>query len=138
MHTPNPQTSFAALDEGKTALDALESWEGTWPGARKCREFLAELSATAREAIEKKRMETGISAEGILPQGGLVGPDPLEQPQTASPAMIEGNRKVTIAVQSRPGRRGQSKDGSGRRMSAVSPYRDDGKAHFYDSLRDII
>ncbi|KAH8830218.1 fungal-specific transcription factor domain-containing protein [Flagelloscypha sp. PMI_526] len=120
MHTPNPQTSFAALDEGKTALDALESWEGTWPGAR-------NYQRRQEKAIEKKRMETGISAEGILPQGGLVGPDPLEQPQTASPAMIEGNRKVTIAVQSRPGRRGQSKDGSGRRMSAVSPYRDDGR-----------
>lgn len=53
MHAHDPRASSAAMDEGKSCLGALESWEGYWPGARKCRELLLELSNTAEEAVKK-------------------------------------------------------------------------------------
>ncbi|KAH9951803.1 fungal-specific transcription factor domain-containing protein [Amylocystis lapponica] len=51
MHTPDPGASHAAMEEATSCLSVLESWEGHWPGARKCKELLADLTATARDAI---------------------------------------------------------------------------------------
>ncbi|EMD41046.1 hypothetical protein CERSUDRAFT_131540 [Gelatoporia subvermispora B] len=55
MHVPDPAASQAAMEEAKSCLAVLESWEGHWPGARKCKELLEDLTATATEAIRTAR-----------------------------------------------------------------------------------
>ncbi|OBZ76527.1 Transcriptional activator protein acu-15 [Grifola frondosa] len=51
MHATDPAASHAAMDEARSCLTVLETWEGHWPGARKCKELLEDLTATASEAI---------------------------------------------------------------------------------------
>ncbi|KAI0650062.1 fungal-specific transcription factor domain-containing protein [Trametes meyenii] len=51
MHTLDPMASQAALEEARSCLAVLESWEGFWPGARKCKELLEDLTGKASEAI---------------------------------------------------------------------------------------
>jgi hypothetical protein len=51
MHASEPRAANAALDTARSAMGALEAWDGQWPGARKCRELLAELATTAVDAI---------------------------------------------------------------------------------------
>ncbi|TBU48455.1 fungal-specific transcription factor domain-containing protein [Dichomitus squalens] len=51
MHTTEAQAAQAALEEARSCLAVLESWEGQWPGARKCKELLEDLTAKACEAI---------------------------------------------------------------------------------------
>ncbi|CCM02825.1 uncharacterized protein FIBRA_04937 [Fibroporia radiculosa] len=53
MHAPDISASQAAMDEATSCLSILESWEGHWPGARKCKELLEDLTATAREAMKR-------------------------------------------------------------------------------------
>ncbi|OCH94255.1 hypothetical protein OBBRIDRAFT_769925 [Obba rivulosa] len=55
MHASDPAASQAAMEEAKSCLAVLESWEGHWPGARKCKELLEDLTATATEAIRTAR-----------------------------------------------------------------------------------
>ncbi|KAJ7047591.1 fungal-specific transcription factor domain-containing protein [Mycena alexandri] len=122
MHSSEPRAASAALDEAKSSLGALESWEGHWPGARKCKELLMELTNTATDAVAQ-------SNETAPP------------PPTAGPAMSgrERRRSVTITTGStsasasgrvvkNKSRRNQSRDPgtpSNRRLAAVSPYRVD-------------
>lgn len=121
MHSPDTRGTAAAMDEAKSTLSALESWEGQWPGARKCKELLTELTNTASEAIAQGPLQDRPTAMSMSP------------PATAAPSMLERRRSVTIATNSVPGRamktkprRNQSRD-PGRRMAAVSPYRVDSK-----------
>lgn len=121
MHAAESRAVAAAMEEAKSTLSALESWEGHWPGARKCKELLIELANTATQAIAQSER----SSVKIPP------------PATAAPSMLERRRSVTIAtsgINTTPGRsvksktrRNQSRDtgGSSRRMAAVSPYRVD-------------
>lgn len=51
MHVADWKAAGTAMEEAQSCLPALESWEGLWPGARKCKELLTELTETAREAI---------------------------------------------------------------------------------------
>lgn len=116
MHSSEPRAASAAMDEAKSSLGALESWEGHWPGARKCKELLMELTTTATEAVA---------------QSGNDSPPP-PPPMSGR----ERRRSVTIATGSGSGsgriaknkpRRNQSRDPgtSTRRLAAVSPYRVD-------------
>ncbi|KAJ7781484.1 fungal-specific transcription factor domain-containing protein [Mycena metata] len=123
MHSSEPRAASAALDEAKSSLGALESWEGHWPGARKCKELLIELTNTATDAVAH------------------IGSDPAPLQPTAGPAMSgrERRRSVTITTGSpstsgsgrvvkNKARRNQSRDpgtSSNRRLAAVSPYRVD-------------
>jgi hypothetical protein len=124
MHASEQRAASAAMDEAKSTLVALESWEGQWPGAKKCKELLIDLINTATEAIAQGRREK--SSAGTTPT----------QPSNPSPTH-ERRRSVTIGtvstgpapgrvVKGRP-RRNQSRDQStsNRRLAAVSPYRVD-------------
>ncbi|CAK5275757.1 unnamed protein product [Mycena citricolor] len=111
MHSSEPRAAAAAMDEAKSTLGALESWEGHWPGARKCKELLMELTTTAADAVAKQQVaELSDSFPGR-----------------------ERRRSVTIAAGSssrisKSKRRNQSRDPgttSNRRLAAVSPYRVD-------------
>ena len=90
MHSPDPQAASAAMEEGRSCLGALESWEGYWPGARKCRELLSDLTNTADEAIKAS------------------GDHGSNVPFTPNPNM-ERRRSVTISTVATPGRSGKSK-----------------------------
>ncbi|KAK2466519.1 hypothetical protein APHAL10511_002161 [Amanita phalloides] len=133
MHVPDPRAASAAMEEAKSTLSALESWEGQWPGARKCKELLIELTDTATEAIDKT------DKVNVTP---LVGPS--AKPTASAPGgsrSSERRRSVTIATtpaamppSSRMNRnrtrRNHSRDPStsstpSRRLAAVSPYRVD-------------
>ena len=61
MHTTEAQAAQVVLEEARSCLTVLESWEGQWPGARKCKELLEDLTAKACEAIR--------SASTGLPRG---------------------------------------------------------------------
>ncbi|KAJ7507534.1 fungal-specific transcription factor domain-containing protein [Mycena galericulata] len=128
MHSSEPRAAAAAMEEAKSSLGALESWEGHWPGARKCKELLTELTNTAMDAVAKARRDNA--------------------PPAASPALSdrERRRSVTIATTSGPGtgrivknkpRRNQSRDPgtSTRRLAAVSPYRVDSAQRARSSSR---
>ncbi|KAL0580770.1 hypothetical protein V5O48_001235 [Marasmius crinis-equi] len=118
MHTPDTRAARAAMDEAKTSLDALQSWEGQWPGARKCRELLVDLTNTANEAIARHASES-----------------PSIPPSTAAPADLEhrapGGASASAmhsrVTKNRSTRRTESRDRAApsRRMAAVSPYRHD-------------
>jgi hypothetical protein len=129
MHSTEPRAASTAMEEAKSTLAALESWEGQWPGARKCKELLIELINTASLAIKQ-------GAEGKpsgLPQLSTVAPSAI------APLRSERRRSVTIATSaSGPStsnritkgrsRRNQSRDpgtSTSRRLAAVSPYRTD-------------
>jgi len=119
MHAPDVRAAAAAMEEAKSTLAAIEAWEGTWPGARKCKELLADLISTSTTAIAQAPREKTVSPS---------------QTQAPSPGH-ERRRSVTIAAatpshrtsKSRA-RRNQSRDSgpSSRRLNAVSPYRMDG------------
>jgi hypothetical protein len=126
MHASEQRAASAAMDEAKSTLVALESWEGQWPGAKKCKELLIDLINTATEAIIQGGREK--SSVGTTP---------------TSPATHERRRSVTIGtvttgpapgrvVKGRP-RRNQSRDHStsNRRLAAVSPYRVDAGTSLY-------
>jgi hypothetical protein len=98
MHSPDPRAASAAMEEAKSCLGALESWEGYWPGARKCRELLTDLTNTADAAIK-----TGVN--------GGDGPS-IPFPVPPVPISMERRRSVTISpsvAASGPGRAAKSK-----------------------------
>jgi hypothetical protein len=122
MHATEPRAASAAMDEAKSALVALESWEGYWPGARKCKELLSELSATALQAIKEASKASEVSA--------------VQQPVPPSTQGVpERRRSVTIAtmphgsaparLKTKPTRRNQSRDPNTTARRAAAPYRVD-------------
>jgi len=122
MHASDPRAAGAAMEEARSTLHALESWEGHWPGAKKCKDLLVDLVNTASEAIAHGKPFSATSP-----------------PSTSPVSNHERRRSVTIvnpAVATSPAARGtkgrrrnQSRDpapSTSRRMAAVSPYRVDG------------
>ncbi|KAF7355118.1 hypothetical protein MSAN_01427400 [Mycena sanguinolenta] len=97
MHSSEPRAASAAMDEAKSSLNALESWEGHWPGARKCKELLIELTSTASAAVTN---------------GGS---------ETAPPPACRG----TLGVRRSGASESRDPGTSTRRLAAVSPYRVD-------------
>ncbi|KAJ7068066.1 fungal-specific transcription factor domain-containing protein [Mycena amicta] len=130
MHSSEPRAASAAMDEAKSTLGALESWEGSWPGARKCKELLMELTTTAADAVAQSSNEPSATAAANASN--------RERDR-------ERRRSVTIATGSSSGRvvknkprRNQSRDPgttSSRRLAAVSPYRVDSAQRARSSSR---
>jgi hypothetical protein len=129
MHASEPRAAGAAMEEARSTLLALESWEGHWPGAKKCKDLLVDLVNTASEAIAHGK------AFSVTPPSHATAAGPSAPPGSNH----ERRRSVTIvnpaATISPTGRtakgrrRTQSRDpvaSSSRRMAAVSPYRVDG------------
>lgn len=127
MHCPDARAAAAAMDEAKSCLPAIESWEGHWPGARKCKELLTELTNTADNAIKK------VGREDLQAQGMPIA-------QNVAPAMLERRRSLVVSpigqvptvnrpIKMKPSRRiSRSRDPtSTRRPPVSSPYRVDCK-----------
>ncbi|KAF7981566.1 hypothetical protein HWV62_32590 [Athelia sp. TMB] len=120
MHAGDPRAAHAAMEEGKSCLGALESWEGYWPGARKCKELLSELAITADEAIRK-------AANGGDASNAQAGP-------SGSSSNAERRRSVTIstvptsptpgrALKNKPRKISRSRDPYQRRQPVASVIR---------------
>ncbi|PPQ82937.1 hypothetical protein CVT24_012850 [Panaeolus cyanescens] len=139
MHASDPRASSAAMDEAKGTLSALESWEGQWPGARKCKELLIDLINTASVAIAKGQ---GDRSNGATPTQ-TINPSAMGSvPPTSPTSGHERRRSVTIAsgsasskAKGRPRRTMSREPGSHRRLAAVSPYRVDGGQRARSSSR---
>ncbi|RPD61888.1 hypothetical protein L226DRAFT_72642 [Lentinus tigrinus ALCF2SS1-7] len=137
MHTTEPQASQAALDEARSCLAVLESWEGHWPGARKCKELLDDLTAKASEAI---RSAANGMPRGSTSEASSYGPSgtSAQSPSTSS-MHPDGRSHVTSASISGPiperlirgkPRRNRSRD------VPLSPRNPHAPSHFRpDSLR---
>ncbi|EGO01729.1 hypothetical protein SERLA73DRAFT_85551 [Serpula lacrymans var. lacrymans S7.3] len=124
MHCSDTRAAIVAMEEAKSCFAALESWEGYWPGARKCKELLTDLAKTADEAIKS-------SAGGR--QGG-----PMAAPSTVPPVMLERRRSLAASpsspvptiirpVKGKPRRISRSRDSTNttRRAPVASAYRVD-------------
>lgn len=129
MHASDPRAATAAMDEAKSTLVALESWEGQWPGARKFKELLIDLINTANAAIAHGPREK--PSNSTTPQTSNVANAP------SATSAHERRKSVTIApgsgaAQSARIAKGRSRrtlsrepGTSNRRLAAVSPYRVD-------------
>ena len=51
VHAQGLMTSTTAMMEAVSCLEVIESWEGTWPGAKQRKELLLDLVKVARAAI---------------------------------------------------------------------------------------
>ena len=85
MHVQDVKASAVAMDEAKACLDAVESWEGIWPGARKCKEVLLDLMNTAKEAITTAN-HNGTSGGNAIPFIPPLNPSPQPGPSSLRPA----------------------------------------------------
>jgi hypothetical protein len=144
MHSPEPRAATIAMEEARSTLSALESWEGQWPGARKCRELLMELAQTASEAIAQAQ-RGGQQQQQPGNESGI--PLSVAPAAVASPGMHERQRSLSgaspssVAGRALKGagrtRRTQSREPgtTSRRMAAVSPYRVDTTARARSSSR---
>lgn len=124
MHCSDSRAAANAMDVAKSCLTALGSWEGQWPGARKCKELLMELTNTAEEAIRKGNSESRQAQMIPMPP---VAPAMLERRQSlvSSPGQVS---PVNRPIKSRPRKVSRSRDpASTRRPMATSPYRVDCK-----------
>jgi hypothetical protein len=128
MHASDPRAANAAMEEARSTLLALESWEGHWPGARKCKDLLVDLVNTASEAIAHGKAFSATSPS----QATNAGPSasPVSSHERRRSVTIVNPATITPTGRTAKGRRRtQSRDpvaSSSRRMAAVSPYRVDG------------
>lgn len=78
MHISDRDTASAAMAEAENCMGVVTAWEGTWPGARKCRELLSDLANTAKEAINKGPVVS--RSQEASPFGGPISPSsPTQQ-----------------------------------------------------------
>ncbi|KAG9317240.1 fungal-specific transcription factor domain-containing protein [Chiua virens] len=113
MHSPDSKAAGTAMDEARSCLPIIESWEGHWPGARKCKELLVELTNTADEAMRR----TG--ADG----------SPVPMAQNVAPAALESRRSLVSGqvptmnrpLKMKPRRISRSRDPNPTRRPPVAP-----------------
>ncbi|KAG6333504.1 hypothetical protein ID866_5580, partial [Astraeus odoratus] len=124
MHCPDPRAATAAMEEAKSCLPTIESWEGRWPGARKCKELLTELTNTAGEAIKKACCEDR-QTQGV-PMAQNVAPALLERRRSLVASPPGQVPTVNRPIKMKPRRISRSRDpNSTRRPPLSSPYRVD-------------
>lgn len=132
MHSTEPRAASAAMEEARSTLWALESWEGQWPGARKCRELLVELTNTASEAIaqahaaQQQANETGIPISALSTAPGMH--ERQRSITGATPSSVAGRALKGASRTRRPQSREPGNTSRTSRRLAVSPYRVDSKS----------
>ncbi|KAH9844024.1 fungal-specific transcription factor domain-containing protein [Rhodofomes roseus] len=137
MHTPEPNASQAAMDEATSCLPILEQWEVQWPGARKCKELLEEITATAREAIRtaannrasvQMRSPTSSASPSGIPEGRMSAAVPMPVPERLIKAKPRRNRSRDPRLsthQAIPGMQFRQDSQRARSTSRKRPYDDD-------------
>lgn len=135
MHSTEPRAASAAMEEARSTLWALESWEGQWPGARKCRELLVELTNTASEAIAQAHAAQQQANETGIPISALPTAPGMHERQRsitgATPSSVAGRALKGASRTRRPQSREPGNTSRTSRRLAVSPYRVDSK-YFFD------
>ncbi|KZT26923.1 hypothetical protein NEOLEDRAFT_1061683 [Neolentinus lepideus HHB14362 ss-1] len=119
MHVTDLKASHAAMEEVSSCLVAIESWEGSWPGARKCKELLSDLYKTATSAIQSSAAK---NAAG--PRSPALGPTVGPTRRRHSNQMAPPDRSLTESVIRNRSRRAFSPDSnqSPRRAFHAAPY----------------
>lgn len=103
MHVQDAKASAVAMEEAKSCLEAVESWEGIWPGARKCKELLIDLMNTAREAIMSGSRNGAGGGSGIPPTSPLnISPQPGPSNLRPGPAIQTLRQERTLKRNVRP------------------------------------
>ena len=113
MHTLDVGASRTAMEEAKSCLGFLESWEGSWPGARKCKELLEDLIATATDAIQgttsnQARMPATPSNPSSAPPSSLPSGNASPMPSSSMAAPV--NVPSTADRMKNRARRNRSRD----------------------------
>lgn len=120
MHTTDTGAARTAMDEARSCLGFLENWEGSWPGARKCKELLEDLIATTTQAI-RAAMD---NQARMPPTATSSNPSSSSTPQSmpsgnGTPSPMPGNAAMAapmnlpsgrIPVKDRAARRNRSRD----------------------------
>lgn len=134
MHASDPRAATAAMEEAKSTLTALESWEGQWPGARKCKELLIDLINTANDAIlhgpREKHSTVTPTQTANIPAASASPPSHERRKSVTIAPGSGGNASSTRLPKAGRSRRTLSREPgtSNRRLAAVSPYRVDSGA----------
>ncbi|KAI0092813.1 fungal-specific transcription factor domain-containing protein [Irpex rosettiformis] len=120
MHTTNLGASQMAMDEAKSCLGILEGWEGYWPGARKCKELLEDLAATAGEAMQALQAQqqqnlptppnmSNVSTPSTKVSSGAASPSAMQQDtRMGAPTTVPGSTSERILKNK--ARRNRSRD----------------------------
>lgn len=114
MHVTDPKAASLAMNEAQSCLPALESWEGHWPGARKCKELLEELMATAREAIQSAQVNGN-------PEGSRQSNSPAFQPALSIPRGMEDRSSRRDSLTARSSSAGRPIKNPGKLSRNLSP-----------------
>lgn len=129
MHQPDPRGAAAAMEEARVTIAAVQSWEGQWPGARKCKELLMELMMTAQDAVssggaphpEAMDMDQPTaSGSGTGVGTGIASLQDIERRKSVTISTPEGTKRP--AVRAKGMKRNQSRDSSVARRAAAAPY----------------
>lgn len=100
MHTLDVGASRTAMEEAKSCLGFLESWEGSWPGATKCKELLESLIVTATDAIQRAT-DSGTRMSAPAPSIPSTSSAPPSAMQSSTPSpMPSGSMAAPINVPS--------------------------------------
>ncbi|KAF9231955.1 hypothetical protein BU15DRAFT_81796 [Melanogaster broomeanus] len=123
MHSPDPRATATAMDEAKSCILTIESWEGHWPGARKCKELLIELMSTADDAIRKVSNADRQATD--MPMPPTVAPAALERRQSLVTSSSGQVLPVSRSIKMKPRRISRSRDPASTWRPPVASYRVD-------------
>lgn len=115
MHISDKSAARAAISEAESCFDVISAWEGRWPGARKCRELLMDLTATAKAAIAKGTAP-GRGDEGTMFSGS-------SPPSRPSRPLLPGTRIVRAKPTKGRSRDARASPSQTRRASSSRPGR---------------
>lgn len=112
MHISDKEAANAAMAEAESCMGVVSAWEGIWPGARKCRELLSDLSGTAREAISKDAHFGLNPSQSPSPYGGPCSPSSPERSPDLQRAPSSGRvvKQKTIRGKSRDTREARDRE----------------------------
>lgn len=94
-----------AMQLAEDCIEFVASWEGVWPGARKCRELLSDLASTAREGMNNVPNDHPGRSEGRPSANSPPAVSSSSAPVTHSPrAESRSNRGKSSRAKSRESR----------------------------------
>ncbi|KAH8106241.1 fungal-specific transcription factor domain-containing protein [Cristinia sonorae] len=121
MHTTDLGASQTAMEEAKSCLGVLESWEGHWPGARKCKELLEDLAGTAAEAIKTMSNGQGRAGASAAQSSSTTVPVASRVPSN-SPSHAADRRSGSMAVPVSAMKSGSGQRRNRSREVRISPH----------------
>ncbi|KDQ64825.1 hypothetical protein JAAARDRAFT_52756 [Jaapia argillacea MUCL 33604] len=118
MHVADPKASQAAMEEARSCLTAIDSWEGYWPGARKCKELLHDLANTASAAVQK----TAAAQRSPASSTGQVPPSSRRERKTSNVMLPPDVVSTERAIRNKQRRAFSPESHHARRSHHSNPY----------------